>query len=424
MSAQSEYPSPSSSWCLPNDDDSDESLSGDRFSEDEVVHYLVHKVGFQKQLGFISGEKWTQLSAECRKYIRDMPLDLRNELCESLASEMRGEGGTLEANLANTSGQSSDDGTGKPDDDPATDGGLMVLEAVRDLAKKKKAADQSKTAGTTRKDAHPGDNRGMMSQNRGKRNGRRSGYTAQRSLPTTLPTQGDDPIRTDRGTPTQTAGNSIGLSEDLFGGKGNRTDTNTNPSGHTHQESVEMSVIHAGVAQRDSPIDVPTKQDATGGLTSLTDKSDASRRSNIPTPVSRREGPGHTEAYCDYCNQRGWSEDYCPDCYDLNHRDEDGDTVTSIRSDPPSPRNDVPGRSAMTTAHAAAPSTYDIGEDQRKQCLAKKVQKRACYDKHYLPPSRCGIEDLEFGFRPSHSRDGIDSEAPGPTPTVPGVSIY
>ena len=33
-----------------DDEDSDESLSGDRFSEDEVVHYLVHKVGFQKQL--------------------------------------------------------------------------------------------------------------------------------------------------------------------------------------------------------------------------------------------------------------------------------------------------------------------------------------------------------------------------------------
>ena len=117
----------------------------------------------------------------------------------------------------------------------------MVLEAVRDLAKKKKAADQSKTAGTTRKDAHPGDNRGMMSQNRGKRNGRRSGYTAQRSLPAMLPTQGEDPVGTDRGAPTQTAGSSLGLSEDLFGDTANRSDTNADPSGHTYQESVKLS---------------------------------------------------------------------------------------------------------------------------------------------------------------------------------------
>jgi hypothetical protein len=139
----------------------------------------------------------------------------------------------------------------------------------------------------------------------------------------------------------------------------------------------------------------------------LADKSAASRGLNIPTPVSRREGWGHTEAYCDYCNQRGWTEDYCPDCYDLNHRDEDGDTVTSIPSDPPSPKK-----------------TYNSGEDQREQYLAKRAQKRAYYDKHYLPPSQCGIEDLEFDFRPSHSRDDDDSEAPDPTPTVPGVSIY
>ena len=31
-----------------------------------------------------------------------------------------------------------------------------------------KAADQSKKAGSTRKDAHPGDNRGMMSQDKHK----------------------------------------------------------------------------------------------------------------------------------------------------------------------------------------------------------------------------------------------------------------
>ena len=83
-----------------DDDGSNGSLSVDGFTEDEVVHYLVHRMAFKKQLGFISGERWTSLSAECRKYLREMPQDLRNELCEALASEMRGEGGTIEANSA------------------------------------------------------------------------------------------------------------------------------------------------------------------------------------------------------------------------------------------------------------------------------------------------------------------------------------
>ena len=39
------------------DDDSDGSISVDGFTEDKVVHYLVHKMGLQKQLGLISGEK-------------------------------------------------------------------------------------------------------------------------------------------------------------------------------------------------------------------------------------------------------------------------------------------------------------------------------------------------------------------------------
>ena len=41
----------------PNDDDgSNGLLSVDGFTEDEVVHYLVHRMAFKKQLGFISGE--------------------------------------------------------------------------------------------------------------------------------------------------------------------------------------------------------------------------------------------------------------------------------------------------------------------------------------------------------------------------------
>ena len=406
------------------DDGSDGSISVDGFTEDEVVHYLVHKMGFKKQLGFISGEKWTKLSAECRKYLRDMPLDLQNELCESLASEMRGEGGTIEANTANTSGQAPDEDTGNTDDDPPTDGGLMVLEAVRDLAKKKKSADQSKKAGSTRKDAHPGDNRGMMSQNKGKRNGKRSGYMAQRSVPTAVMAQGGDLTEPERSAPAQATRNSLGLSEDLFGNADNCPDTTAPLLDRTHQECATLTVITAGLIQQNSSIGEPPKRDIAAALKSLADKSAASRGLNIPTPVSRYEGWGHTEAYCAYCRQRGYTEEYCADCYDLNHRDEDGDTVTSVRSDPPSPRNDVPERSAMTVAQAAAPSAYDADDDRRRRYLAKKARRRAYYDKHYLPPSQCRIEDIEFDSRSYHSRDSEDTETSKPTPPIPEVSIY
>jgi hypothetical protein len=57
-------------------DGSDDTLADDRFTEDEVISYLVHKMAQKKQLGFISGEKWAKLSAECRKYLRDMSPDV------------------------------------------------------------------------------------------------------------------------------------------------------------------------------------------------------------------------------------------------------------------------------------------------------------------------------------------------------------
>lgn len=99
-------------------------------------------MAFKKQLGFISGERWTSLSAECRKYLRDMPQDLRDELCKSLTSKMRGEGGTIEANSAKTSGQEPDEVSGSAtDDDAPTDGCRMVQKAVGEFGKKKKAAD-------------------------------------------------------------------------------------------------------------------------------------------------------------------------------------------------------------------------------------------------------------------------------------------
>ena len=89
--------------------------------------------------------------------------------------------------------------------DAPTDGCRMVQEVVREFGKKKKAADQSKKAGSTRKDAHPGDNRGMMSQ--GNHKGKRSGYTVQRTVSTTVRTQGGSPAEPSKGTtiPTQEA---------------------------------------------------------------------------------------------------------------------------------------------------------------------------------------------------------------------------
>ena len=204
-----------------DDDDSDGSIDSradDGFTEDEVIYYLVHRMAQKKQLGFISGKKWTQLSAECRKYLRDMPQEIRAELCASLASEMRGEGGSLEANSAKTSGQEPDKSAeSATDDDAPTDGCLMIQEAVREFNKKKKAAAQSKKAGSTRKDAHPGDNRSMMSQNKGGRKEKRSRYMLQRSLSTTVRVSENDTLGPSESLTKRNTGSTLEASQDLFG---------------------------------------------------------------------------------------------------------------------------------------------------------------------------------------------------------------
>jgi hypothetical protein len=65
---------------------------------------------------------------------------------------MRGEGGNLEANSAKMCGQEPDYNAGnETNDDTPTSGCLMIQEAIRELNEKKAAA-QSKKAGSTRKD--------------------------------------------------------------------------------------------------------------------------------------------------------------------------------------------------------------------------------------------------------------------------------
>ena len=58
-----------------------------------------------------------------------------------------------------------------------------------------------------------------------------------------------------------------------------------------------------------------------------------------------------------------------------------------------SSRNDVPGRSTVTTAHAAAPSIYDTGEDQRKQYWQKK-RKNA----HTMTSTICPLVSVDRGL--------------------------
>ena len=71
------------------------------------------------------------------------------------------------------------------------------------------------------------------------------------------------------------------------------------------------------------------------------------------------------------------------------------------------------------TAAPPLPWIYDIGEDQTNQHLAERAQQRAHCDKHYLPPSRCKIEDLEFNFRPCYNKNDEDAEMSEPKPTTP-----
>jgi hypothetical protein len=112
-------------------------------------------------------------------------------------------------------------------DNAPTGGCPMIQEAVRELNKKQAAA-QSKKAGSTRKDTHPGDNHLMMSQNKKGCKDKRSGYTLQRSMSTTVrasgssaPEPSDDLIVRNSGSDISIARKSgsdiLKFSEDLFG---------------------------------------------------------------------------------------------------------------------------------------------------------------------------------------------------------------
>jgi hypothetical protein len=82
--------------------------------------------------------------------------------------------------LAKTSGQDSEaDTEDVTSADAPMDCCLMVQEAIRDMAKNKKAAAQSKTAGSTKRDAHPGDNWSMTSQKGKGHEDKLSGCTLQ-----------------------------------------------------------------------------------------------------------------------------------------------------------------------------------------------------------------------------------------------------
>jgi hypothetical protein len=59
--------------------------------------------------------------------------------------------------------------------------------------------------------------------------------------------------------------------------------------------------------------------------------------------------------------------------------------------------------------------------EQADRYLTMSARRRAHTARHYLPPSQCRFEDLEFNFRP-HTSD--DSEASESSPANPEVSIY
>ena len=49
---------------LDSDDGSDN--DDEEFTTEEVISYLVHKTVQSKGMGYIGGEKWAKLLAECR----------------------------------------------------------------------------------------------------------------------------------------------------------------------------------------------------------------------------------------------------------------------------------------------------------------------------------------------------------------------
>ena len=328
--------------------------------------------------------------------LRAMTPEKRQELYESLREAPSDSSGPQEVNNTETSASGPEDTVEISKEKVVTDGDLIVQQVIKDMSKAKKvakAAAQYKKAGNTKSEAHPVDTRKMMSQPKGKQ--KRSGFTVrwERSrLPpptdTELILRSEDPLGSDERkwleikravhklhnspdppTPKEAWDKTLLIARDIEARKAICDELKT-----------EVPLVPPD--EKNSEESVANESNCRNTVTSL----------RLPPWKKHWVSQGYLEAYCMGCISRGYTEEYCADCYEISHYDMDGNTIESIGSDC------VPPSSVMTFAQMAAASPAD----------EERARRQACDRKHYLPPSQCHFEDLEFDFRSYHSEDSED----------------
>ena len=304
------------------------------------------------------------------------------ELYESLREAPADSSGSREVNNTEISASGPEDTTETPKEKVTTDGELIVQQVIKDMGKAKKAtkaAAQSKKAGNTKSEAHPGDTRNMMSQPKG--NQKRSGFTVKwerSSLPpptdTELLLHGEDIcdvderkwFKTKRAMQTRKA-----VCDEL------KTEVHLVPPDENNFEKTVGTEQLVCTVSRTNTQSTPITQESLA--LPLLDKMLASaaelqrHRDSIANALRLRPpswaDQEYTQAFCIGCGARCYTEEYCEDCYDLTHYDEDDNTVESIGSDC------VPESYVTTFAQMATPSPES----------EERAQRQAYDRKHYLP---------------------------------------
>ena len=412
----------------PDYEDEQSSDDDDDSVEDTETSYMIHRVVSKHTSGYISPEKWDKLNVETRNALRAMTPEKRQELYESLREAPADSSGSREVNNTEISASGPEDTTETPKEKVTTDGDLIVQQVIKDMGKAKKAAKaaaQSKKAGNTKSEAHPGDTRKMMSQSKG--NQKRSGFTVKwkrSSLPpptdTELLLHGEDVcgiderewLKTKRAmhnpqdppTPKETWDRTLLIAKDIETRKAVCDELKTEvhlvpPDENNSEKSVVVEQLVCTVSCTNAQSTPITQESLALPLLDemLASAAELQRHRDSTTNALRLRLPSwagqeYTQAFCIGCRARCYTEEYCEDCYDLNHYDEDGNTVESIGPDC------VPESYVTTFAQMATPSPE-----------SEERARRQAYDrKHYLPPSQCHFEDLEFDFRSYHSEDSED----------------
>ena len=184
----------------------------------------------------------------------------------------------------------------------------------------------------------------MMSQPKGKQ--KRSGFTVRwkRSrLPP--PTDTELPL----------------FSEDLFGSDERKwletkRAVQNSPDPPTPKETWDKTLIIArdiearkavcDELKTEVPLAPPDEKNSEESVANKSDCCNTTTSLRLPPWV----GQEYIEAHCMGCLTRGYTEEYCADCYEISHYDEDGNTIESIGSDC------VPPSSVMTFAQMPATS--------------------------------------------------------------------